>query len=113
MTIKNAIATPDFLPDGETTILNLSFEGRSSGTDGADVIVKFLLVPHPELSFEGKEFVTQNFVFGKDFKTFKKILSITNINPSTVSERFGFIRLIAEELETSFTSPTRAIINLK
>lgn len=113
MTIKNAKATPDFVPDGQTTSVNISFEGKSSGTSGAHTIVRFVIVPHPELNFAGKEFVTQNFVFGKDFKVFNKILTITNTSPSTVSERFGFIRLFAEELETGFMSATSAIINLK
>lgn len=107
--IDNATASPNAIPDQQTTTVTVSFEGIAL-KDNTKVIVEFSLAPYPELSFSGQRIVTAPFIFNQAQAIFSKNLQIFNATPSSPDWVNALIGLTAKEYGTVWEDSTSAVI---
>ena len=109
ISIDDAIASPNTIPDQQTIIVTVSFEGIAL-IDNTKVIVEFNLAPYPELTFSGERVVTAPFIFNQKQDTFTKTLHITNNTPTSPVWINALIGLTAKEYGTVWEDSTSAAI---
>jgi hypothetical protein len=112
ISISNAVASPNQLPDGTVTSVTISFQGVALSSS-TNVIVSFEISPFPELNFNNADTVSAPFVFDTSSQTFTKTVSVTNSSSTSSTWQNGMIGLTATEYHTGYSDVAYAAIVYK